>query len=90
MQDFMFLDYVESLISTTTIILYKKRSTFRISPLPMNSVVCRELKQSRHPGIKRLGRDADLSQLSNVKVKKAWIYQPNLRRDVQQRTRLFN
>jgi len=82
MQDFMFLDYVESLVLTTTIVLYKKLSTFPINPLPMNSVVSRKLMQSRPPGVKRLGRDADLSQLSNVKVNKAWIYQPNLRRDV--------
>jgi len=82
LQDFMFLDYVELLVLKTTIVLYKKLSTFWINPLPLNSVACRELKQSLPPGIKRLGRDADLSQLSNVEVKKARIYQPKLRRDV--------
>jgi hypothetical protein len=67
----MFFDYVESMVLTATIVLYKKLSTFRINPLPVNSVACRELKQSLPVGIKRLGRDAEQSHLSNVKVKKS-------------------
>ena len=58
-QDFMFLDYVELLGLTTTIVLYKKLSTFRINPIPLNSVACKQLKLSFPPGMKRLDRDAD-------------------------------
>ena len=68
MQDFMLLDCVESLVLTITIVLYKELSTLRINPLPLDSVSCRELQQSLPPGIKRLGRDAELSHLSNVVI----------------------
>ena len=78
MQDFMFSVYVEPLVLTTTMVLYKKLSTFRINPLPLNSVACREPKQSIPPRIKRLGRDADQSHLSNVKVKKSIDLSPQL------------